>query len=193
MIFGCKHSAKSHDPSSKNSDRLRQKSWSMCSHQTTPPAGFASPRCRSFAPSRVKWLLSLPCAPWLIHHWWTEQNWCLTPEYLWFGSRCYPSSLPSLHPSSLVSFPESPGPWVSRPGHMHPIDKLMDEPNLAFGRVYVCAFVFTSFYVRVIPERRQLFLSDWDFPQIWFDRKEKQSKVNVIYRQKMIKQRSTVR
>lgn len=144
MIFGWTHSANSHELSSKNSDGLRRRSWSTCLHQTTPPAGFASHRCRSLALSRVKWLLSLPCALWLIHHWWTEQNWCLTPEYLWFGSRCYPSSLPSLRPSSLVSFPESLGPWVSWPGHMHPIDKLMDEPNHVYVRVYVCAFVFMS-------------------------------------------------
>lgn len=165
MIFGWTHGAKSREPSSKNSDGLRRRSWSTCSHRTTPPAGFAS---------RVKWLPSLPCAPWLIRQWWTEQNWCLTPEYLWFGSRCYPSCLPSLRPPSLVSFPESPGSRVSRPGHTHPIDTLMDEPNRAF--------VFMSFCVRAIPEWRQLFLSDSHFTHISFNGKEKQSKANVVYR-----------
>lgn len=189
MIFGWTHSAKSHELSSKNSDGLRRRSWSTCLHQTTPPAGFASPRCRLLALSRVKWLLSLPCAPWLIHHWWTEQNWCLTPEYLWFGSRCYPSSLPSLRPSSLVSFPCRVPGALGVMARTHAPHWQTD----GWAKPRVCAFVFMSFFVRVIPESRQLFLSDWDFPQIWFDRKEKQSKLNVIYRWKMVKQRSTVR
>jgi len=181
MIFGWTHSAKSHELSTKNSYGGVKVQVFIQQHLLLCISPLFISLSLSLSLSLAVLAMSPVAHPSLINrvelmsHTWVPVIW----------KQVFPP--PLFHLSALLALCLSQCPrglGCHGQDNMHPIDKLMDEPNHVYVWVYVCAFVFISFCVRVIPEWRQLFLSDRDSPQIWFDGKEKQSKVNVIYRRK---------
>ncbi len=168
--------------------------WDGGAEVRVSPAGFASPRCRWLSLSLwCKMAAVLAMCP-VTHP--SEMNRVELMSHTWvpvIWKQVLP--LPVFHLSTLLALCLSQSP---RGLGCHGQDTCTPLINWWMSQTAcmcecMCICVYCTFFcVRAIPERRQLFLSDWDFIQIWFDGKEKQSEVNVIYRRKMVKWRSTV-